>query len=141
MKAVSCGIIIRNIDGLILLGQVTGQEVWSIPKGKKEPDETDIQTAIRETIEECGLACSPEDLRHLGKFSYTKTKELSLFELLDRGKALPLSEYKCYSRIADSEKFEFSKFAYVSEENLPSFVSPKMLATLTRALEKTREKS
>jgi len=29
--------------------------IWSFPKGHQEDDETDIETAIRETLEEVGL--------------------------------------------------------------------------------------
>ena len=31
---------------------------WSLPKGKREPGETDEQTALREVDEETGLTCS-----------------------------------------------------------------------------------
>ncbi len=43
-KVVSCGVIVT--DGKkFLIGHVTGQSHWDIPKGAQEPNETPVQTA------------------------------------------------------------------------------------------------
>lgn len=34
---------------------------WTFPKGKREPGETDEECALREVLEETGLACELED--------------------------------------------------------------------------------
>ncbi len=34
---------------------------WSIPKGKRDPGETDEDCAVREVLEETGLRCRPGD--------------------------------------------------------------------------------
>lgn len=61
----SCGVItFRVIDGVreyILVRHNKPQGYWSIPKGHKESDETDIQTAIRELQEESGCEVSVID--------------------------------------------------------------------------------
>jgi len=36
-------------------------EDWSLPKGKRDPAETDEQCAVREVYEETGLRCHLED--------------------------------------------------------------------------------
>ena len=42
---------------------------WSFPKGKQDPGETLLQTAIRETEEETGFTCRAEDL--IGQVNYS----------------------------------------------------------------------
>lgn len=52
----SCGTIIFNNDKVLLLKQNSGD--WSFPKGHVEGNETEIETAIRETYEEASLKVS-----------------------------------------------------------------------------------
>ena len=53
----SCGCIIIKDDRVLLIGAKDddGRLFWSFPKGHQEKDETDVETAIRETKEETGL--------------------------------------------------------------------------------------
>lgn len=53
----SCGCIVLKDDKVLLIGAKDdkGKLFWSFPKGHQEADETDIETAIRETKEETGL--------------------------------------------------------------------------------------
>ena len=44
---------------------------WSFPKGKRDGDETDEETALREVAEETGLACVLG--RQLGEAQYRDT--------------------------------------------------------------------
>ncbi len=77
-KMVSCGIIILS-HGDVLMGHVTNQSFWDIPKGGMEGGEDFAETAIRETLEETGLSLSRDDLTELGRFSYNRYKDLFLF--------------------------------------------------------------
>ncbi|GMU77796.1 MAG: hypothetical protein AMXMBFR46_05940 [Acidimicrobiia bacterium] len=62
--------VVRAAGGVVVRHGTTGAEVllvhrpryddWSFPKGKRDPGETDEQTALREVTEETGLTC------HLG---------------------------------------------------------------------------
>ena len=55
---------------------------WTLPKGKRERDETDEACALREVEEETGLRCRP--LRALGETSYrvgSEPKTVRWFEL------------------------------------------------------------
>ena len=59
---------IRASGGVVVRDGATGPEVlivhrpryddWSLPKGKREPGETDEQCAVREVEEETGFRCS-----------------------------------------------------------------------------------
>lgn len=53
----SCGCILLKDDKVLLIGAKDdeGKLFWSFPKGHQETNETDMETAIRETKEETGL--------------------------------------------------------------------------------------
>lgn len=74
MKRFSCGFIIKNIDGMVLVTHPTNaysnnEKIWVFPKGMLENDETYLECAYREVKEETNL-----DLRELnGKISYFDT--------------------------------------------------------------------
>ena len=60
-----CGIIIKDSDNRILMGQRVkkGDKLqWCLPGGKVEENESAIQGAVREVREECGLIIKEEDL-------------------------------------------------------------------------------
>ena len=60
-------VVVRAAGGIVVRPGSDGPEVlvvhrpryddWSFPKGKRDPGETDEQTALREVLEETGLAC------------------------------------------------------------------------------------
>ena len=55
------GIIVRDGRGAaqeVLLVHRPRYDDWSFPKGKRDGDETDEETALREVLEETGLACT-----------------------------------------------------------------------------------
>lgn len=53
MKEKSCGCIIIDNDKVLLIKQTKGH--WSVPKGHVEENETEVETALRETKEETNL--------------------------------------------------------------------------------------
>ncbi|MGV3614312.1 MAG: NUDIX hydrolase [Fimbriimonas sp.] len=56
MRNVSAGAVILNGRGEVLLVRQTyGVQNWEIPGGAGEPDESPVQTALREVVEETGL--------------------------------------------------------------------------------------
>lgn len=79
MKQLSIGILI-TFRGLILLGHSTNNKHWDIFKGKGEPGESKIQTALRELKEESGLELHGDSLVEIGHKPYSPTKDLFLFK-------------------------------------------------------------
>ena len=53
MKEKSCGCIIIDDDKVLLIKQTKGH--WGLPKGHVEANETELETAARETKEETNL--------------------------------------------------------------------------------------
>ena len=55
----SCGCIILDNDKVLLIEQVDGN--WGFPKGHIEPNETEVETAIREVKEETNVDVEIEE--------------------------------------------------------------------------------
>lgn len=79
---ISCGILFYTKSKQILLGHATGMHHWDIFKGVQEDGETFEETAIRETVEECGVKVNKSELNLLGHFKYMKGKDLVIFSYL-----------------------------------------------------------
>lgn len=75
----SCGVLVRDGAGLVLLGQATGSARWDIPKGVAEAGEGFAAAAVRELREETGLIAEMGMLRPLGVHRYLPGKDLALF--------------------------------------------------------------
>jgi 8-oxo-dGTP diphosphatase len=54
--------------GRILCARPRGKDVFYIPGGKREGDESDLQTLQREICEELTVAVRPETVRHVGTY-------------------------------------------------------------------------
>ncbi len=78
----SCGVLVMNRQRELLMGHATGTPRWDIPKGVGEPDESPLQAAVREALEETGLAFDPGDLLDLGRYAYLRAKDLHLHAAL-----------------------------------------------------------
>jgi 8-oxo-dGTP diphosphatase len=64
------GVVVRGGDGEVELVVVhrPNRSDWTLPKGKLEPGETELECALREVEEESGLRCRP--LRDCGATEY-----------------------------------------------------------------------
>src|ERR1700712_5482777 len=80
-RTVSCGVILLDSTGRVLLAHATETNHWDIPKGQAEKGEAPIDAALRELREETGFAAAPERLRELGRFAYRRDKDLHLFAM------------------------------------------------------------
>ncbi len=79
--SISCGTLVINRDGEILLAHVTNTDHWDIPKGMQDPGETPLESARREMREETGLVFDAALFEDLGCFDYRPDKKLHLFKL------------------------------------------------------------
>ncbi len=135
MKALSCGILVLNRRSELLLCRATGTLRWDIPKGGGDPGETPLQTALRETAEECGLRFAPDELLELGRFAYRPGKDLHLYAALRDG--VDASACRCRSHFTDlwgRVRPEMDAFEWTAFERVPRRCARRMAALLTHTL-------
>lgn len=112
MALTTCGVLVSD-GARLLIGQATASPRWDIPKGITEPDETHVQTAIRELREETGLLADPACLVQLGEHRYLPGKRLVLFAWHPRVMPDP-ANLKCSSMFRGRDGRlvpEFARFA------------------------------
>jgi 8-oxo-dGTP pyrophosphatase MutT (NUDIX family) len=78
---VSCGTLVVNPQGQLLLCHVTNTPRWDIPKGMQDPGESTLGAAIRELREEAGLVLEAGRFEDLGSFDYRPDKRLHLYRV------------------------------------------------------------
>jgi putative (di)nucleoside polyphosphate hydrolase len=78
---VSCGTLVVNGAGQLLLCHVTNTAKWDIPKGMQDPGETTLQAAMRELREEAGIGFDAARFEDLGGFAYRRDKRLHLYRV------------------------------------------------------------
>jgi putative (di)nucleoside polyphosphate hydrolase len=135
VKALSCGILVLNPRSELLLCRATGTFRWDIPKGGSDAGETPLQTAIRETAEECGLRFAPPQLLELGRFAYRPTKDLHLYATLVDG--VEVADCRCSSHFTDlwgRRRPEMDAFEWTAFERVPRRCARRMAALLTQTL-------
>lgn len=102
---------VRIEEGRILCARPRGKDIFYIPGGKREGDETDLQTLLREIEEELTVELLPHTVEHVG------TYEAPLPDLLVR--------MACYTAdytgtiAASSEIDEIAWFTYAHRDEVP----------------------
>ena len=136
-RRLSCGTVILNAAGELLLCHVTGQRHWDLPKGGIEPGETPLQAALRETREETGLRLDPAELIDLGRLAYTDKKDLHLYAaLLPRIEPAGLhceSQFNEYG--SGRMRPEMDAFGWFAADRIASLCTGKMGLLLTRTID------
>jgi 8-oxo-dGTP pyrophosphatase MutT (NUDIX family) len=129
MKKISCGVlIVKNENGnkSLFMAHVTNKIFWDIPKGGISLNESFIETAIREMIEEVGFKCSKEDLLDLGFFKYTERKDLYLFKYIGN-KEFKVENAVCtsnfFSKLYQMHLPEVDDFKYVPFNEIINYCS------------------
>jgi len=80
MKQISAGVIIQNDNNQILGCIPFGKgNIFDIPKGCIDLNETALHAALRELKEETSIELKEEDIIYLGQFYYSNSKDLELF--------------------------------------------------------------
>lgn len=96
-RIVSCGVVLLDPQGRVLLAHATETSHWDIPKGHGEEGEAPHVTALREMVEETGIAIGADRLKDLGLFVYRRDKDLHLFAARARADELDLTHCVCTS--------------------------------------------
>jgi 8-oxo-dGTP pyrophosphatase MutT (NUDIX family) len=136
-RTVSCGIVLLDPNGRVLLAHATETTHWDIPKGQGEEGESPDATALREMVEETGIALEPTRLKDLGLFVYRRDKDLHLFAARANAGELDLSRCTCTSlfpRRSDGTLIpEMDDYRWTSVDEIPHYAS----RSLTRLFETT----
>ena len=106
-KPLTCATILLSHDKKdILIGKITLQSKYDLPKGKLEENETEIEAASRELQEETGLSVSVDNYQSYSQYAlynmfFNKEKNISLFFLYDKDNQLisdeNMANLKCHS--------------------------------------------
>jgi len=139
-RRLSCGIVVLAPTRELLLCHVTGQRHWDLPKGGINEGETPAQAAVRETVEETGLAFAPEALLDLGRFTYTGKKDLHLFAALsERVDPLALCCESTFIERGSSRRLpEMDGFGWFGIDRLHELCTARMAAVLTAGVDLDR---
>lgn len=128
-KKVSSGLLIVSPKGY-LLAHATHTKHWDLPKGGIDAEESALDAALRETLEETGLDMSGhrENIVDLGLHPYIPKKDLHLF-VLRVEEAFLLNSCKCSTYIEQEgrERFpEADAYAWVPPDKASSYLSKGM---------------
>lgn len=130
----SCGTLVFNDSGELLLCHVTGTAHWDIPKGMLDGDETPLAAAQRELFEEAGVAFDAARYVDLGVFDYRRDKRLHLFRV-DAGAELgALEDLQCTSffphRYTGKPTPEADGYRWATREDVRTLCWPRMAERL-----------
>jgi 8-oxo-dGTP pyrophosphatase MutT (NUDIX family) len=133
---VSCGTLVVDDRGRLLLCHVTGTGKWDIPKGLMDPGEDTLQAAMRELREETGLSFEAARFVELGRFDYRRDKALHLYRV-DAGAELPsLGHLACESffphHVTGKPTPETDGFRWATRDELARLCWPRMAQQLLK---------
>jgi len=123
---ITCGGLIHYNRKLLICRPRWDSELWNLPKGTMEPDETFIETATREIKEETGIVIDDTcEVIDLGTTSYTKKKIIHLFHIVlskDPGELICNSFFE-----RDGKQIpEMVDFKWIDFSDYPLYFSEKL---------------
>ena len=134
MAVVSCGTLIIDGQGRILLCHATGTHHWDIPKGLQDPGETTLQTAQRELMEETGLSFDASLFEDLGPFKYRSDKQLHLYRVHVGDDLCSLDHLHCTSHfphhVTGKPTPEADAFQWCTRDEVRTMCWPRMAQVL-----------
>jgi 8-oxo-dGTP pyrophosphatase MutT (NUDIX family) len=140
-RSVSCGVVVLDRRGYVLLAHATDTTHWDIPKGQGETGEAPIDTALRELREETSIEFAPERLKDLGRFVYRRDKDLHLFAARAEEGEIDLARCNCTSlfpsRKDGSMIPEMDAFRWVAPLEVGRFASRSLTRLFETALSLT----
>ncbi|CAJ0771440.1 NUDIX hydrolase [Ralstonia chuxiongensis] len=136
--ALSCGIVLLNEEGDVLLAHATETRHWDIPKGAPDPGENDRDAALREAREETGLVLDGHALIELGRFPYRRDKELHLFATRLRRAEVALDTLKCTSMFNSYHTGrlipEMDAYRWTTADEVPQYASQSLTRLFAQTL-------
>ena len=130
----SCGTLIVDAAGRLLLCHVTGTAQWDIPKGLMDPCESPLAAARRELFEEAGLDLPAERFQDLGVFDYRRDKRLHLFRVDAGDELCSLDHLSCTSffphRVTGKPTPEVDGFMWATRDEVRTLCWPRMAERL-----------
>lgn len=131
---VSCGTLIINKRGELLLCHVTGTEQWDIPKGMQDPGESTLDAAMRELREETGLVFDRTLFEEIGRFDYRRDKHLHLYKLTAPDDVDSLGHLICTSHfthhVTGTPTPEVDDFCWATRLDIRTLCWPRMAERL-----------
>lgn len=132
--SVSCGTLVRDSAGRLLLGHVTGTAAWDIPKGMQDPGETTLEAAMRELREETGAVFDAGRFVDLGEFDYRRDKRLHLFRVEAGVELGDLRQLACTSyfphHATGKPTLEVDAFRWAGRDEVSQLCWPRMASLL-----------
>ncbi|MDB5840933.1 MAG: hydrolase [Herminiimonas sp.] len=132
--ATSCGTLVINKRGQVLLCHVTGTNHWDIPKGLQDPGETPLEAAKRELREETGLEFDDALFEEIGCFPYRRDKKLHLFKVYAAEDFDSLGHLICTSHfthhVTGKLTPEMDGFCWASQDDIRRLCWPRMAERL-----------
>lgn len=133
-QSVSCGTLVVDPRGRLLLCHVTNTRAWDIPKGMLDPGESPLAAAMRELREEAGIAFAPERFIDLGEFPYRRDKRLHLFKVEAGAELTSLAHLVCSSffphHATGAPTPEMDGFRWADRREVASLCWPRMAERL-----------
>ena len=133
---VSCGTLVVDGDGRLLICHVTGTRAWDIPKGLLDPGETTLEAALRELREETGLVFDAQRFQDLGRHDYRSDKALHLYRVDVGAELASLDHLECRSffphRITGKPTPEADGFRWATPDDVRRLCWPRMAALLLK---------
>lgn len=135
-KQLTCALIIINEHDEILMGKVTGQNFYDLPKGRSEPDEMPEQAMLRESYEEFQYVPVEGTYRDMGEFPYNKEKRIHVFVQHIKSDDVDMNQLGCisfYEHHATKELVpEISGYAWIPLDQIQRNCSASMIRLLSR---------
>jgi 8-oxo-dGTP pyrophosphatase MutT (NUDIX family) len=126
-RTVSCGVVMLNGQGDVLLCHATETTHWDVPKGAADPGESPREAALRELVEETGIVLPAARLKDLGRFVYRRDKDLHLFAVRVSEDEVQLENCVCESyfpRYSDGTMIpEMDAYRWISPADVDKFAS------------------
>ena len=131
---ISCGTLVINRNGEVLLCHVTGHDLWDLPKGMQEAGEPAVKTARRELREETGLEFAQDMFMEIGCFDFRPDKRLHLFKVHAPPELAGTDSLVCASHfihpVTKKPTPEMDGFRWAGREEVKDLCGPNMQRVL-----------